>query len=88
MHLPKRGWQPASQHISELPHQQNLEQQRATPHVTPLPQEPSVERRRPVGVADEDDVDRVEVWKVAELVARPDENDAGGVLDDREAAEV
>ena len=56
--------------------------------MTPLPQEPSVERRRPVGVADEDDVDRVEVWKVAELVARPDENDAGGVLDDREAAEV
>lgn len=35
--------------------------------MTPLPQEPSVERRRPVGVADEDEVDRVEVWKVAEL---------------------
>lgn len=56
--------------------------------MTPLPQEPSVERRRPVGVGNEDEVDRVEVWKVVELLARPDKDDAGGLLDDREAVEI
>ena len=52
----------------------------------PLPQEPSVERRGFVGVGDVvEGLERVLVANVVEVVARVNEDDAGRLLDDREA---